>query len=170
MRLRLTMSAVKRLSIWVLGALIIGCSVLLWHIHASSGRAWSTLASISKPEPDEIEIYTVHSIPMNSGEEDRLLVVLTEPVHLRIIAEAISSAQPIEGMVKVAQPHFRIHYNNTNYYVWLSKDEQYGAFMNAGQSHTLYSLSDRSINQLQELFHDLHLWREPKGSNTGGGS
>ncbi|QDM46036.1 permease [Paenibacillus thiaminolyticus] len=169
MRLRLTMSAVKRLSIWVLGALIIGCSVL-WYIHETSGRSWTTLMSMSKTGPDEIEIYNVNSMSMNSGEEDRLLVVLTEPIHLRTIDEAISSARPIEGVAKVAQPHFRIHYNNTNYYVWLSKDEQYGAFMNADQSHTLYSLSDRSINQLQELFNDLHLWREPKGSGTGGGS
>lgn len=168
MRLRLTMSAVKRLSIWVLGALIIGCSVM-WYIHETSGQSWTALTSISKPEPDEIEIYNVNSMSMKSGEEDRLLVVLTEPTHLRTIDEAISSARPIEGVAKVAQPHFRIHYNNTNYYVWLSKDEQYGAFMNADQSHTLYSLSDRSINQLQELFNDLHLWHEPKGSKSGGG-
>ncbi|MFL1674886.1 permease [Paenibacillus dendritiformis] len=141
----------------------------MWYIHETSGQSWTALTNISKPEPDEIEIYNVNSMSMNSGAEDRLLVVLTEPTHLRIIDEAISSARPIEGVAKVAQPHFRIHYNNTNYYVWLSKDEQYGAFMNADQSHTLYSLSDRSINQLQELFNDLHLWYEPKGSKTGGG-
>ncbi|NKI21683.1 permease [Paenibacillus dendritiformis] len=169
MRLRLTMSAVKRLSIWVLGALIIGCSVF-WYIYETSGRSWSTLANLASPGPEEVEIYNVQSMPLKAGEEDGLLVVLTEPSHLRTIDEAISSARPIEGVAKVAQPHFRIHYNNTNYYVWLSKDEQYGAFMNADQSHTLYSLSDRSINELQELFNDLQLWNEPKGSKTGGGS
>ncbi len=34
------------------------------------------------------KFYNVNSMSMNSGEEDRLLVVLTEPIHLRTINEA----------------------------------------------------------------------------------
>ncbi|WP_047984355.1 hypothetical protein [Ornithinibacillus californiensis] len=90
---------------------------------------------------DKVIIY-----PLGSSS-DKLVIEDTETI--KMIKEAIDHAVQQPGIVDMANPEFRIEIGEESYFLWI--DEKSGTIMNTKDTHTIYSLTDNAIKEVNDL-------------------
>jgi hypothetical protein len=79
-------------------------------------------------------------------------VVLTDKASIEMIIDAINGAKKQPGIVDMADPQYKINLGEEIYFLWLTRsDGTIGTIMNAKDTHTIYTLSERSTKQLINL-------------------
>ncbi|TYR72541.1 hypothetical protein FZC79_22450 [Rossellomorea vietnamensis] len=76
-------------------------------------------------------------------------LVIEEPDTIEMITEAINKAEKQPGIVNMADPQFKIVHGKETYFLWISEKSE--TIMNAEDTHTIYSLNDYSIQQVNAL-------------------
>lgn len=99
------------------------------------------LKEVQESALEEVIIYTM--------KNDSKKVTFKEKEAIRTIEEAIKGAEKQPGIVNMADPHFKMELGEETYFLWLN--ETSGTIMNANDTHTIYSLSKKSIIQLNEM-------------------
>jgi hypothetical protein len=99
----------------------------------------------SQINTESLEKITIFSIKSNS---ETLVIEDTETIEM--INEAVDNAEKQPGIVNMADPEFKIEIGEDTYFLWV--DEKSGTIMNTEDTHTIYSLSEKSIKQVNELF------------------
>lgn len=76
-------------------------------------------------------------------------LVIEDTETIEMIKEAIDNSEKQPGLVNMSDPEFRMIIGEEIYFLWV--DEKSGTIMNLKDSHTIYSLSDNSIKQINGL-------------------
>ncbi|MGM0846475.1 MAG: hypothetical protein ACQEUT_15980 [Bacillota bacterium] len=97
----------------------------------------------------QAELERLEKITIYKMEEASLKLVFQEPDTIEMITEAINKAEKQSGIVNMADPQFKIVLGKEKYFLWIS--EKSGTIMNAEDTHTIYSLPQHSIKQVNEL-------------------
>ncbi|MFD1739411.1 hypothetical protein ACFSCX_23300 [Bacillus salitolerans] len=84
--------------------------------------------------------------PMGSNSET---LVIEDAKTIEIIKEAVGKAEKQPGIVDMADPEYKIEIGEETYFLWI--DVKSGTIMNTEDTHTIYSLSNNSIKQVNEL-------------------
>jgi hypothetical protein len=105
----------------------------------------------SEVKADNLQINTeilekITIYPLGNNAET-LIIEDTETIEM--IKEAVDNAEKQPGNVDMADPEFRIEIGEETYFLWI--DEKYGTIMNTKDTHTIYSLSDNSIREVNGL-------------------
>jgi hypothetical protein len=109
-----------------------------------------TLFACSNENLEKVTIFD-----LENGSEN---VVLTDKEAIEIIKDAIKGANKQPGIVDMADPQYKINHGDEIYFLWLtSSDGTIGTIMNANDTHTIYTLSERSSDQLKELLVEYQL-------------
>ncbi|WP_108670419.1 hypothetical protein [Peribacillus acanthi] len=103
-----------------------------------------SLVACSNENLEEVTIYDL----VNGSEK----VVLTDKKSIEIIKDVIKGANKQPGIVDMADPQYKINLGDEIYFLWLARsDGTIGTIMNTKDTHTIYTLSERSTTQLKEL-------------------
>ncbi|WP_010094000.1 hypothetical protein [Ornithinibacillus scapharcae] len=95
---------------------------------------------------------TIEKITIYDLENSLNKLVLEDSETISMIEGAISTAKKVAGIVDMADPEYRMELGERTYFLWL--DEKSGTIMNTVDTHTIYSLTDSSIKQFNELIQD----------------
>jgi hypothetical protein len=93
---------------------------------------------------ENLEKVTLYPMETNSEE-----VVISDRETIKTIIEAVDSAEKLSGIVNMANPEFKIKIGEKEYFLWI--DEKSGTIMNTEDTHTIYSISESLIDQVNEL-------------------
>jgi hypothetical protein len=93
---------------------------------------------------DCLEKITIDSIGSNSET-----LVIEDAKTVEMIKKAVEKAKKQPGIVKMADPEYKIEIAEETYFLWI--DEISGTIMNTEDTHTIYSLSNTSTKQVNEL-------------------
>jgi len=92
--------------------------------------------------PIESSSETVTTTKANSLE-------LIETEEIDIFTKAVSDAKQLPGSVNIINPQYKFSIGEENYLLWITEDS--GTIMNAKDTHTIYSLSSSSIEEIYEF-------------------
>jgi uncharacterized protein YcfL len=93
---------------------------------------------------ESLEKITIY--PMESNSET---LVFEDTETIEMIKEAIDNAVKQPGIVNMTDTEFKIEIGEETYFLWV--DEKSGTIMNTEDTHTIYSLAESSIKQVNEL-------------------
>lgn len=96
---------------------------------------------------DKVKVYKMKSF---SEVYEKSLIVITDLQEIKSIEEAINNAEKEPGIVDMADPEYKIEIGKETYFLWIS--EVSGTIMNTEDTHTIYSLSEKSIKLVNEIF------------------
>ncbi|MGW6383756.1 hypothetical protein [Peribacillus butanolivorans] len=98
----------------------------------------------NKKNLEEVTIYKM--------DKDSKRIVITDKEAIKTIKTAIKSAEKQPGIVNMADPQYKINLGDEIYFLWLTRSGgTIGIIMNAKDTGTIYSLSEKSTTQLNEL-------------------
>jgi hypothetical protein len=98
---------------------------------------------------ENIEIVTINKMMNFSEVDENSLIEITNPEDIKIIEEAFRSAVKQEGSVDMSDPEYKIDFGEDVYYLWIV--ETSGTIMNLIDTHTIYTLSEQSAQNVFEL-------------------
>lgn len=98
---------------------------------------------------DSIEKVHIYEMKSFSEVNEVSPIIITDSEEINSIEEAINDAQKVSGIVDMADPEFKIEFGKATYFLWIS--EESGTIMNTDDTHTIYSLSEQSIKQVNEI-------------------
>ena len=106
---------------------------------------------VNETKNDNLQINTeslekIVIYPMKSKTET---LVIEDIGSIEMIKLAVENAEKQPGIVNMANPEFRIEIGEETYFLWI--DEKSGTIMNSEDTHTIYSLSENSIEQVNGL-------------------
>lgn len=79
-------------------------------------------------------------------------LVLTDQEAIRTIKDAVNGAEKQPGAVDMADPQYKINLGDEIYFLWLTRSGgTIGIIMNRKDTQTIYSLSEKSTTQLNEI-------------------
>lgn len=99
-------------------------------------------------QAENIERITLYDL---QNSPDTLVIDGAESI--KMIIEAINNAKEVAGIANMADPEYRMALGEQAFFLWL--DEKSGTIMNTEDAHTIYSLTENSIKQMNELLEDL---------------
>ena len=76
------------------------------------------------------------------------VMVIEDTEAIRTLKEA-NGAEKNRGIVNMEDPEFKIECEKVTYFLWIN--EKSGVIMNAKDTHTIYTLSESSTKQVNEL-------------------
>ncbi|TXC92700.1 hypothetical protein FS935_00370 [Metabacillus litoralis] len=76
-------------------------------------------------------------------------LVIEDEKTIEMIKEAVEKAEKQSGIVNMADPEFKIALGEETYFLWISENS--GRVMTTEDTHTIYSLSENSVKQVNEL-------------------
>ena len=77
------------------------------------------------------------------------VMVIEDTEAIRTLKEAVNGAEKNRGIVNMEDPEFKIEFEKVTYFLWIN--EKSGVIMNAKDTHTIYTLSESSTKQVNEL-------------------
>ena len=106
----------------------------------------NTEVKVDNPQINTESLEKITIYPrVNSSET----IVIEDTKTMEMIKEAVDNAEKQPGIVNMADPEFSIKMGEETYNLWV--DEKSGTIMNTEDTHTIYSLSENSIKQFNEL-------------------
>ncbi|KMY51594.1 hypothetical protein [Peribacillus loiseleuriae] len=99
----------------------------------------------SSESREKVNIYKTISF---SEVNEKSFVVITDSEEINSIKEAVNGAERVSGIVNMADPQYKVDIGET-YYLWVS--EKSGTIMDVKDTHTIYTLSNKSVKQVNEL-------------------
>lgn len=113
-------------------------------VACTDGKLKSSSSTSQVKNSEEISIYK-----MKSENEP---TVLTKKDDRNTIKHAIKSAKKEPGIVNMADPQFKIHLGDESYFLWITNSNRLnGTIMNTEETHTIFSLSEQSSEELNEI-------------------
>jgi hypothetical protein len=100
----------------------------------------------NNPQINTESLEKITIFPMESNSE---VLVIEDTETIDMIQEAVDNAEKQPGIVDMADPEYKIEIGEEIYFLWV--DEKSGTIMNTEDTHTIYSLSENSIKQVNEL-------------------
>ncbi len=131
----------KKISLILSFLLLIGLFGCQQHNDEKNDKASSNAGSIEKA--------TIYEMKSFSEVNEKLLIVITDSEEINSIEEAVNNAEKEPGIVDMADPEFKIEFGKKTYFLWIS--EESGTIMNTEDTHTIYSLSEKSINLVNDI-------------------
>jgi hypothetical protein len=101
---------------------------------------------VANPQDSAGSLEKITFYPRESNSET---LVIEDRETIEIIKEAVDNAEKQPGIVNMADPEFRIAMGEETYFLWI--DEKSGTIMDTEDTHTIYSLSFSSVNQINEI-------------------
>jgi hypothetical protein len=101
---------------------------------------------VNNPKINTGSLEKITIFPMESNSET---LVFKDTETIEMIKEAIENAEKQPGIVNMTDPECKIQIGEETYFLWV--DEKSGTIMNTVDTHTIYSLSENSIKQVNEL-------------------
>ena len=101
---------------------------------------------VDNPQDNTESLEKITFYPKESNSE---ILVIEDRETIKIIKEAVDNAEKQPGIVNMADPEFRIAIGEETYFLWI--DEKFGTIMYTEDTHTIYSLSFSSVNQINEI-------------------
>jgi hypothetical protein len=95
---------------------------------------------------DKVKVYKMKSF---SEVYEKSLIVITDLQEIKNIKEAINDAEKEPGIVDMEDPEYKIEIGKVTYFLWIS--EESGTIMDTKDTHTIYSLSEQSNKQVNEI-------------------
>ncbi|WP_231495888.1 hypothetical protein [Paucisalibacillus sp. EB02] len=92
----------------------------------------------------EVEVVKIYQI----GDRPNTIVIEDKET-IDTVKEAVNGANKEPGIVNMADPKYKIEIGEENYFLWI--DQNSGTIMNTKDSHTIYTLSDNSVEQIYQL-------------------
>ena len=80
------------------------------------------------------------------------LIVITDSEEINSIEEAIKGAEKVPGRVDVFDPHYQVEIGEKTYYLWIHNKES-GTIMDAKDTNTVYTLSNKSVKKFNKIIH-----------------
>ena len=109
----------------------------------------ATLSGCSKgmKEVKEVNVYEMESF---SEVKEDSLVTFTDEKEIKQFNKAFNSAKKQPGIVDMADPQYKVELGGKSFFLWLSQD--HGTIMDVENTHTIYSLTDKSVENVNNLF------------------
>lgn len=104
---------------------------------------------VSGCSPDKIEEVSLYKMKSFSETKMDSLKVITESKDIHILMEAINGASKNPGLSDMIDPHYKVQLGEETYFLWIYPDS--GAVMNLNDTHTTYSLTEKSVKEITEL-------------------
>ncbi|WP_456274717.1 hypothetical protein [Bacillus sp. AK031] len=101
-------------------------------------------ADTENPNSSSLEKVTIYFM---DNQLEKRIIKDTETIEM--INDAIHNAEKQSGIVDMADPEYKISLGNDTYFLWMSENS--GTIMNSEDTHSIYTLSENSINQVNEL-------------------
>ncbi|MFD1738694.1 hypothetical protein ACFSCX_19425 [Bacillus salitolerans] len=102
-----------------------------------------------KVDNSQVNTERLEKISIDSTESNSETLVINATETIEMINEAIENAEKQLGIINMADPEFKIEIGEETYFLWI--DEKSGTIMNIEDTHTIYSLSVSSVNQINEI-------------------
>jgi len=87
-------------------------------------------------------------VSFSEVQEDSLMEI-TNPEDIKILVDAFRSAVKQDGSADMADPEYKIDFGEDVYYLWIT--ETSGTTMNLIDTHTIYTLSEQSAQNVFEI-------------------
>ncbi|MBM6618006.1 hypothetical protein [Bacillus suaedaesalsae] len=98
---------------------------------------------------DQVKEVVIQELSNNSNSK----VVLTDTTDIEAIIHAIDSAVKEPGIVNMMDAPFMISMEEVSYFLWIdTNEESVWAIMDMKDTHTLYTLTESSTNEMKKLF------------------
>ena len=117
---------------------------LLWFVFSILFLVGCTSENIKKVDVHEMESFLV-------AEEDSL-VTYTDSEAIQTIVKAFKKAKKEPGIVDMADPEYQVDFGENAYYLWVNERE--GTIMDLDDTHTIYSLSEKSAKAVYEIIEE----------------
>lgn len=93
----------------------------------------------------------VYLYEMESFSETKMgsLKVINESKDIDIFLAAISGSIKNAGISDMIDPHYKVELGEETYFLWIYKDS--GTVMNLNDTHTTYSLTKKSVKEVNEV-------------------
>ncbi|EGQ19185.1 hypothetical protein HMPREF9372_3752 [Sporosarcina newyorkensis 2681] len=98
-------------------------------------------------EVKEVNVYEMESF---SEVKEDSLVTFADKTEIKQFKKAVNSAKKQPGIVDMADPQYKVELGGKSFFLWLSQD--HGTIMDVENTHTIYSLTDKSVENVNNLF------------------
>lgn len=102
-----------------------------------------------KVEKTSLSTESLERITIDSMKGNSDTVIIEERESIENVKKALASAERQSGIVNMADPEFKIVIEEKTYFLWI--DDKSGTIMDTEDTHTIYSLSEYSVKQINEL-------------------
>lgn len=99
--------------------------------------------------PNNLESVTITAMESFTEEKQQSAVVIVDSTDISMLQEAFQSAVKLDGIVDMADPHYKIEMVDQSYFLWIN--ETSGSMMHTEDTHHLYQLSDEAAIQVYEI-------------------
>ena len=76
--------------------------------------------------------------------------VITDVKIIDIFERAQNEAVKQFGIADMLPPHYKVVLRDMSYFLWLYEEDNAGRTMNVNNTHTVYSIDKKSLNELSE--------------------
>lgn len=122
----------KKILFWVLAAVLMLLAV----------------SACSSGEPKEVRMYEMESFAVTKEDS---LIVITDSKDIEIFERAVDSATERLGIANMADPDYKFDLGGESYFLWIDMSAESGTLMNIENTHTTYSLADKSVKEVNEI-------------------
>lgn len=99
---------------------------------------------------EKVNIYEMKSFSEITEES---LITITDLEEINSIEKAIKGAEKVLGIVDVLDPHYQVDIREKTYYLWIHNEES-GTIMDAKDTNTVYTLSNKSVKKFNKLINN----------------
>lgn len=95
------------------------------------------------------QIETSGPLGNNNSETKMEQLDLKETNEIAIFSKAVSDSTKEPGIANMANPQYTFSLEEESYFLWITKES--GTIMNTKDTHTIYSLSTSSVQEVNEF-------------------
>ncbi|WP_039044374.1 hypothetical protein [Sporosarcina sp. ZBG7A] len=93
----------------------------------------------------EVNVYEMESFAEVKKDS---LVTFTDEKAIKRFKKAFSSAKKQPGVVDMADPDYKVELGEKSFFLWLG--QEYGTIMDVSDTNTIYSLSAKSVDKIND--------------------
>ena len=99
----------------------------------------------------EIKKVNVYEMESFSEVREDSLVTFTDKKAIKQFENAFRSAKKQPGVVDMADPQYKVELGGKSFFLWLSQN--HGTIMDVEDTNTIYSLTNKSVENINNMFH-----------------
>ena len=92
---------------------------------------------------------SIEKITIYQMENLSKAMVIEDTEVFKTVKEAFNGAEKVPGIVNMDDPQYKVELGEETYFLWIY--EISGTIMNTKDTHTIYSLSNKSVKQVSEI-------------------
>ncbi|RIX59213.1 hypothetical protein D3P08_03385 [Paenibacillus nanensis] len=114
--------------------------------HCTAILLISSLIGCTNRQIDKINIYEMESFQETKNDS---LKEITDTTDISVIVSAFKLAVKNSGIADMADPHYKVELGTETYFLWIAENS--GTIENIKDTHTTYSLSEKSAREIYQL-------------------